>query len=326
MKPSRSHAWRSVVRLIGPFLLIAVLWQLDDRHTVWTSIADASWGLLAAAVVLNGPVIHLKVVRWRRLLATCGYDYPLRRCYAAVLTSLFLGMLTPGRVGDALRIQYAHRERGTPYSEGLATMLVDRFGDLYVVGAVAALGAVYFADFLPDQLFLVTFLAVGLALIAPLALVVRGPIDLFGRLLRRFSERWHANLERLLSSLRELVRQELGFVLSITGAAFAITYLQGWLIARAIGLDLSYIDIAALLSASSLLGLLPISISGVGVRELFFALLFPALGLLAAQGVAYGLLVLLAINIATIVAGFVAWQLDPPPFDPGEPGKAHAER
>ena len=81
-------------------------------------------------------------------------------------------------------------------------------------------------------------------------------------------------------------------------------------------------DVASLLATTSLLGLMPISVSGVGVRELFLALVFPALGLLAAQGVAFGLLVFLCNYIAIVLAGFIAWQVSPPPFEAGrvDPG------
>jgi uncharacterized protein (TIRG00374 family) len=312
---SRSNILRLLIRLVGPAILVAVIWRLDDKEALWGAIKDARWLLLAAAVLLNLPVVHLKVVRWWGLLAARGYRYSLGRTYAAVLSSLYLGMLTPGRVGDALRIQYVHREIDTPYAEGLGATLMDRFCDLYVLAAVAALGTVHFASVLRSDLAYATWVAVAIALVAPLLLLAKGPTELFGRVLRRFAERWHASFDGLLTALRALVRKSLVLALPLTIGAFAINYAQGWLIARAIGIELSYVDVAGLLSATSLLGLMPISISGVGVRELFLALVFPALGFLPAQGVAFGLLVFLCINFATVIAGFIAWQVAPPPFD-----------
>ena len=313
--PSRSDVLRLLVRLIGPALLVIVIWRLDDKAALWDAVKDANWPLLLAAVFLNLPVIHLKVVRWQELLAARGYRYSLGRTYAAVLSSLYLGMLTPGRVGDALRIQYVRYEIDAPYTEGLAATLMDRFCDLYVLAAVAALGAVHFAAVLRSDLAYATWLAVGIAVSVPLLLLARGPVELLGRVLRRFTERWHASLDGLLRALRTLVRKSLVFALPLTVGAFAINYAQGWLVARAIGVELSYMDVAGLLSATSLLGLMPISISGVGVRELFLALVFPALGLFPAQGVAFGLLVFVCINLATVIAGFIAWQVAPPPLE-----------
>ncbi len=314
----RSDFVRLWIRLIGPIILVLVVWRLDDNDALWAALTEARWSWLAAAVALNLPVIHLKVERWRRLLLARGYPYSMRRSYAAVLSSLYLGMLTPGRIGDALRVQYVHREIDTPYSEGLATTLMDRFCDLYVLAAVAALGAAHFATELQGDLVHVTWIAVAVALALPLIAVARGPQKLVSTVLRRFAERWHASLDALLNALRRLIRPAISVAIPLTIPAFAINYLQGWLVAGAMGLGLSYLDVAALMAATSLLGLMPISISGVGVRELFLAVAFPALGLAAAQGVAFGLLIFLCINLATVALGFVSWQVSPPPFQPLE--------
>ena len=323
---SRSDLWRLLIRLIGPALLVVVVWRLDDKAALWRTVKDADALLLGFALLLNVPVVHLKVVRWRELLEGRGYRYPLGRSYAAVLSSLYLGMLTPGRVGDVLRIQYVKREIHVPYAEGLAATVMDRFCDLYVLAAVVALGTVHFANALDSNLVYVSWGAVALAALAPSLFLFEGPAELLGRVLGRLTERWHTNLSALLAALRALVGRAILVAIPLTAASFAINYFQGWIIARAIGIELSFLDVASLLATTSLLGLMPISVSGVGVRELFLALAFPALGLLAAQGVAFGLLVFLCNYMAIVLAGFVAWQVSPPPFDARDAAKVDLER
>ena len=296
-------------------MLVAVIWSIDDKEALWHAIKDANWLLLGFTSLFTLPMVHLKIVRWRGLLADRGYAYPLRRSYAAVLASMYLGMVTPGRVGDVLRIQYVRTEIDVPYAEGLATTIMDRFSDLYVVAAVAALGTAHFASVLSDDLANVTWLAATVALVVPLLALAKGPAELFGALLARFAERWQTSLDAVLRALRGLTRKGIVFAIPLTLGAYAISFGQAWLIARAMGIDLGYVDVAALISAVSLLGLMPVSISGVGVREVFLALVFPALGLLPAQGVVFGLLVFLCINFAVIVMGFFAWQVAPPPFE-----------
>jgi uncharacterized protein (TIRG00374 family) len=308
-----------LIRLIGPALLVAVVWSLDDKAELWRTVKEADWLLLVAAVATNAPIVHLKVVRWQKLLAARGYHYPLGRTYLAVLSSLYLGMVTPGRVGDALRIQYVKHDIDVPYPEGLAATLMDRFCDLYVLAAVVALGTVHFASALSSDLANITWAAVAIAVLAPSALLLKGPVELLSRALSRLTKRWHASMDALLATLRGLVGKSLLVAILLTIASFAVNYFQGWLVARALGIGLSYADVASLLATTSLLGLMPISVSGVGVRELFLALVFPALGLLAAQGVAFGLMVFLCNHLAIVFAGFVAWQIAPPPFKDASP-------
>jgi len=322
---SRSDLWRLLIRLIGPALLVVVVWRLDDKAALWRTVKDADALLLGFALLLNVPVVHLKVVRWRELLEGRGYRYPLGRSYAAVLSSLYLGMLTPGRVGDVLRVQYVKHEIQVPYAEGLAVTVMDRFCDLYVLAAVVALGTVHFATALDSNLVYVSWVSVAIAALAPSLFLFKGPAELLGRVLGRLTDRWHTSLSALLEALRALIGKAVVVAIPLTVASFAINYLQGWIIALAMGIELSFLDVASLLATTSLLGLMPISVSGVGVRELFLALVFPALGLLAAQGVAFGLLVFLCNYMAIVLAGFVAWQVSPPPFDVRDAAKVDLE-
>lgn len=323
---SRADLWRLLIRLIGPVLLVVVVWRLDDKAALWGAVKDANVLLLVFALLLNMPVVHLKVVRWRELLEGRGYRYPLGRSYAAVLSSLYLGMLTPGRVGDVLRVQYVKHEIRVPYAEGLAVTVMDRFCDLYVLAAVVALGTVHFATALDSNLVYLSWVSVAIAALAPSLFLLKGPAELLGRVLGRLTDRWHTSLSALLEALRALIGKAILFAIPLTVASFAINYFQGWLIAGAIGIELSFLDVASLLATTSLLGLMPISVSGLGVRELFLALVFPALGLLAAQGVAFGLLVFLCNYVAIVVAGFIAWQVSPPPFDVRDAAKVDLER
>jgi len=178
-----------------------------------------------------------------------------------------------------------------------------------------ALGTVHFASALESNLVYASWAAAAFAALAPSLLLFKGPADLLGRVLGRLTKRWHMSLSELLGALRALIGRAVLVAIPLTVASVVINYFQGWVITRAMGIELSFLDVASLLATTSLLGLMPISVSGVGVRELFLALVFPALGLLAAQGVAFGLLVFLCNYVAIVLAGFVAWQISPPPFD-----------
>ncbi|MBN1612008.1 MAG: flippase-like domain-containing protein [Polyangiaceae bacterium] len=326
---TRTDLLRLAVRLTGPLLLLAIIWRLEDKGALWRTIESANGWLLAAAVLLNIPVVHFKVERWRSLLAARGHRYPLGRSYVAVLASACLGMLTPGHVGDVMRVQYARRDIDVPYAEGVASALVDRFCDLYILAAIVALGTVHLASALNATLAYASWAAVALAVLAPTLLLLKGPADWFSRALRRLTERWHTRVALLFESMRGMVRRATLVAIPLTVAAYAVSYFQGWVLARASNIALGYVDVASLLATTSLLALMPITVSGVGVRELFLALVFPALGLLRAQGVALGLLVLACNYLAIIVAGFIAWQVAPPPIgaapvETGDPARKPA--
>jgi len=322
----RGNAVRWGVRLVGPLVLVLVLVRLGDTGALARALVRSAPGPLLVAVALNALNLELKVARTQLLARLRGYRYSTRQAWRAMLPSLYLGMVTPGRVGDALRVQYLRHDLGVPYGEGLAMVVVDRLCDLYVLVGFVVLAAARFASVLRGSLGFVTWLAVAATALLPLLLLVRGPIDLlFGALARRVTKDT-AGASRFLEVVRALIRPRLAAALPLTVGAFLVNYAQGWLVAESLGLTLRFVDVVHLMAVASLLGLLPISISGAGVREAFLALVFPALGLAAEQGVAFGLLVFAAIYLACSLAGLVAWQVAPPPLasddaDGGGPGE-----
>src|SRR5688500_2026033 len=127
------RALRTAFRLVGPALLVVVLLRLPDPAAILRALAAADAWPLALAVALNPVHLQLHVPRWEVLLRTRGIHYPMGRAWGAYLSSAYVGMPTPGRVGDVLRAQYLRHDRGVPYSEGFASVVMDRLCDLYVL-------------------------------------------------------------------------------------------------------------------------------------------------------------------------------------------------
>jgi hypothetical protein len=321
--------FKLALRLVGPALLAVVLLRLKDAGQILRAWSAAEPWPLAAAVVLTFANIELKILRWDVLLRTQGIRYPQLRAWAAYLGSAYVALVTPGRVGDALRAQYLRHDQGVGYADGLASVVMDRLCDLYVLAVIAAVGVARFSSILVGRLAWVAWGTVALTILGPLLLLVPGVAErLLGKAYAKLAgarfgkgapiagERQDAGagLARFLEALRSNVGPSLAVTIPLTVGAFLINYLQAWLLARALHLELSFFDLMCLLSIASLLGLLPISVSGVGVRELFFALAFPVLGYAAEQGVSFGLLVFAVLYLVLVVVGFVSWQVAPPPF------------
>jgi uncharacterized protein (TIRG00374 family) len=302
------------MRFVGPLLLVWVVWRFADRATLRDTFVNAAPVPIVIAILLNVVVIYFKVSRWRMLLAAVDVLITFKEALRAFMPSVYLGLVTPGRVGDALRIQYLKRDHEVGYSEGLAVSVVDRLCDLYVLIAYVAFGVVHLASAVSAPLVRLTWLIVGGVAVAPAMLFVRRVAEraaqwLYGRLAKG---RTHDGLTRFFEALRRQLSFALVGPVLLTIVSFLVSYLQAWLAADGLGISLRYIDVAALVAISSFLGLFPVSISGLGVRESFFALVFPALGLTSTLGIAFGLGVFGVIYLPTLIFGFVAWLVWPP--------------
>jgi len=303
------------LRALGPAILIVLIARLDRPADLLEAAKRVAPWPLALAVALNAIPLWLKVLRWQLILRARGIRYGTRDAWLAFSASLYLGMLTPGRVGDVLRIRYLRHDTGARYAEGLASVVLDRLADLYVLVGFVAAAVAHWGGVLSPRLALVSWLLVASCLALPLVLMVPGTSDaVLTRLYRRVAREPEADgMAVFLESLRTSAKRSALPMLVTTLAAFSVNFLQGKLLADAMGLHLSIFDVVSLQSVQSLLGLMPISVSGLGVREAFYAAVFPGLGHTAEQGASYGLLVFLVMYVAQVVIGAVAWQLRPPP-------------
>ena len=118
------------MRLIGPALLVVLLLRLPGLDAVLAALTWDDAGLLIAGVLLGVLAYPLKALRWRSLLAARGHRYPLSRSLLSLLSAGYVGHLTPGRVGDVLRVQYLRHDLGMAYPDGLALLLIDRCCDV----------------------------------------------------------------------------------------------------------------------------------------------------------------------------------------------------
>ena len=315
---ARRRLLRIGVRLIGPALLLVVLLQLHDLTTVLAALTWDDAGLLGAGIGLGLLAYPLKALRWRTLLAARGHPYPRSRALLSLLSAGYVGHLTPGRVGDLLRLQYLRHDLGMPYPDGLALLMIDRCCDVYVPLTVAVFAAIAMAPVLTGDLLLVTWLGVLFMAAGPPLLFIpataRGAAALALRLAPGSAGE---GTNRFFAGLRHQRPRHLAVAAGLTALALALHYAQAATVAAALDLQLSLVDVVALLAISGVLGAVPITIAGLGVRELFLALAFPQLGGSAEAGVIFGLGVFLVVHVPATAIGFISWQIAPPPL--GEP-------
>ena len=116
-------------RLIGLGILVLILLKLDLKATIST-LAGVRWGYLVLAVAVNPLLFGIKSWRWRELLRMQGIGYRWLDAFLAFLAGLFLGLVTPGRVGEVGKAFYLKQDLDVLVSEGLANVLMDRLFDL----------------------------------------------------------------------------------------------------------------------------------------------------------------------------------------------------
>ena len=297
---------RWLLHLIGPLLLVYFLWT-SDLHAIIAIFGQLSLMPLVLSLILYPVFVIVKSWRWSLLMRELGLDAPpLGKLMVLYMIGLFLGGTTPGQSGDLVKAGYL-RERGQPLAPALFSIILDRLFDFAIMALLALLGLGAFINVFPSSVRIATIIVAMLFIVTTPSLMARGPREwLMTRMLPLLPSRIRAAIERWRDQFTSLtLRPALlaQLLLASAGSAFT-TMFRIYLLFLALKLQVPILAIIASTALISILQALPISFSGLGVRE---AVLVPVLGLYGySQESALSLSALfLLLNIEHILLGFL---------------------
>ena len=252
---------------VALFLLLTVaVFYLLTRKVSYRDVArtlsqaDPLYLLVAASFTFCFPTFA--AFRWRRMLLALGYDIPWRDCFNLIMAAWPMGTITPSKSGDLIKAWYL-KDRA-PAVPVLGSILTERVVDVLVLLALSLIGSAAFGR---RSLALISGGALGAGLLGIFVLLrFRLPLP------RRLA----AKVEPALGSLRLLSCSPglLAWVLCFTVLNWSASILQTVFAYRALGVHVPVLFAAGALPIAIFIGLLPITLSGMGTRDRAIIVLF----------------------------------------------------
>jgi uncharacterized protein (TIRG00374 family) len=300
----------NLLKVAVTIALLAVVFFTVDLRQVWQTLLRVRWVHLLVAITLYQLGIIVRAYRWQVLLAGQGSRVSFGRLTNLYYVGSFFNSFLPsGLGGDVIRM-YELSRAGASGALAVSTVLVDRAMGLLMLFAMALVALPFSWSLVP--------LTVSLALLG----LVLGTVLVFWLFLNR---RLVDTLGRRIGLLGKVLRNDkvVAFydsfgrygkhaLLRAAGASlvFNVTLILAQLyLARAVGVNISLGYFLIFVPIISSLLALPISISGFGVREGGYVLLFGQAGVASDQAVAMSLLFYL-LGVLTGVVGAILylWQ------------------
>jgi len=311
----RANRWvKLLFQAVGIALFIVILAHVDLRE-ILRSYRRMSLVPAAIGVALLFILTLIKSRRWKTIVDAQGFQIGGGRAFRVYAASLYLGVVTPGHLGDFAKSLYLMNE-GFPAGKALFSSLVDRLFDIMLFVAVGYVSLLFFPGIFENQL-LLSSLLVGIVALAAAALFWRR--DLLRRFMRRFiagmpGEGLRSNLDSFITDgLEEFatMRARGAWIVGIlTGAAWIVHYLFFIIFAGALGIHATIPVLIVAVSAAVFMSLLPVSISGLGTRDLALILIFSRVGLSREEAVTFSFSFILVYVIQGLT-GLVCWFTSP---------------
>jgi glycosyltransferase 2 family protein len=261
-------------------LLAWLAWRMDwPRLTEVFQHLQLGWWL--AAVALYFAAQFISALRWQLLSRPLGFGQPLRRYVGYYFIGMYFNLLLPTSVGgDVVRAWYLDSRSGHRLNAFLSVFL-DRFSGLLVLLGLACVAALVCPIELPAWVRGSVWGACACTVIGLAALPAL-------RKVRHRSER----LQRLLAATRlyfgqpGLLAQTTFLSLIVQAANVVLVWLVGLAIHAPVPASYYWIVVPMV----TLLTMLPVSISGMGVREGGMVLFLAPLGVERATAVSIAFL------------------------------------
>lgn len=294
---------QTALRLLTVATLIAVVLLLKiDLGETLALLARANPVLVALALLGFFPFVLVKAYRWQIILRDLGVRIPFLEALRLYALGLGAGMITPGNVGDAIKVAY-FRERG--FTQAVLSVVLDRIWDVLILLLLAGSGIFLFSQVALGEWLMLGLLGGGALALLGVTIHPRTQAWLFDLFMRLRKKEAAAHVPVHMSARQVLVQ----FALSVL--ATAAVYARLFLVAAALSILLPPLPFVAAMSLASIAQLIAIAPFGLGPREGILILLAPALGISPAQALALSALLLL-LQLENGIVGLVVWLLEPP--------------
>jgi len=304
---------RSLVSLL---LLGMVLWSLDFQETLKVvQTVHPGWMLLTLATLFAG--ILWSAWKWMILVRCAGLTAPYSQLLRWYFIGSFLNHLLPTSIGgDAARVALL-AQSVQKVSTSFFTVAAERLSGLAAMLLLAIVGTLVYP--VPQDL----------RFIVPVYLALAAAAFLMGVWFLR-SNRTSIPLNvpsGAIVDIRQqarslLFRQPMGLTLvSVTSLVFQLQVIAtAYLVGKSLQIDLSWEDCFLCVPLATLATLLPISISGIGVREFSYVALLTRSGLATEEAFLIGFGTYLFVLIVSAAGGLIVI------FTAGKNGPRHWTR
>jgi uncharacterized membrane protein YbhN (UPF0104 family) len=268
------------------------------------------WALLAA-IVVHASGMLVGTVRWRALMR--AYGAQPGASFGVMLRTYVVGdfynVYVPGAIGgDILRGVITRRAFPEAGAAGaLAVVLIERCLGL---GAVLTLTAVAATQRSETKLgaTCLPYCLLGIAAVASVVLAIT-----HGRALARFAPAALRPLLASLPKLESLSRFFFGALLSL--ATQAIEVVCGHVLISSVSSQVTLADSFLALPMATAAGFIPLSVAGIGPRDVVLVTLYEILGVARADGtataIAYSLVTLIVAGFGGVVQLFAPLRVQP---------------
>lgn len=268
------------IKLIGVILFILILLNID-RAALLEALKEVSPVHVVMTILLFPIIYWIKAYRWHVLMQAAGARVALAESVNLYLSGLFLGIVTPGRLGEALKMP-TMMSQGLSWIKSFVIIVIERLLDFALLSLMAIVG-------------------VGLLVSWQIAAFITGIGVIVGLIVLLLFHRYP-----LLQKLEHIFwgKKTWSVLTVLTVANWVIYFFQLTVLAWGFGIEIPILTFAAIMALVGMFSILPIAPAGLGTRDAAMLYLFSRFGIDPSLIVAYSLSIFVLTVLASSIGAF----------------------
>jgi uncharacterized protein (TIRG00374 family) len=278
---------KKIIPLIGFIILIYILLNINiEKLLIDFSKINPVYLFLSIFSIV--PIILLSNYQWQILLKKqkikVSYLYSLKN----IFIGYFYGFISPGGYGAYARILYLKNKSNTSLQKCFSNVILFNTIDYINLLIIGIFGGFILINKSSDFLNLLIIIMIILICIITIFIIFMKK-DLSKKLLKNILKFKPLNLlinenkikksiELFYEDLPNLSFLKLPFILSITG--WFLQFFELFLISKLFSININFIYFIAIISIANIISSIPITIYGLGTREIILISLFSLFGII----------------------------------------------
>lgn len=299
--------------LIGLFLFLIILSKTNPGE-IFQNIKTINPFYLILAILFTLPMLFNKSLCWNYIKRQQGIKYNLKNSFLMYCSGQYIGLLTPGRMGEITKALYLKRD-GYSLGKSLVSVILDRLSDFAFLLIFLCLGSLFLITVFQKQIIIL----ISALIISVLVLIIFIKIGLIKWVLnkifyifipKKYQKSWKVNFQDFVNDFRIYKLKEYLIIFLITTFSWLFYYIQMYILAKICNINLPFLYLAISVTITGFITLIPISISGIGTRDASLILLFSPFLISKEQIIVFSALILL-IYFFTAFVGLACWLIKP---------------
>ncbi len=301
---------RKYLPIIGIGLFIYLLIRLDITK-IFQEIKNLNFSYLFIAIGLLGIFFVIQTLKWFMIAREQRINIPFKDALKINIISDFYGIVTPSKIGSIMRIDYLRKYKADT-GKGLSNFVIDKILDLSSLFILTIVFSFIFYRELISSIisfqYQIVIIAIFMVMVVLSLLfykketsrsIVKVVYKIF--IPKRLKEKSRIMFDSFYEDMPSLIFLFLIFLVGMIN--WIVNYAMIYFISLSLGVNIGFIPFLIIMPISTLVAQIPITINGLGTREITMISLFELFGVNAVKVFSMSLIgIIISSIIPTIIA------------------------